>query len=256
MASATPHTITLRGDPIASEAISAAASAIKPGMLCEINSSGKIRPHSVAGGRAIASFAREMDIIGAGIDDIYDDGDTVLYSIFRPGDWVYALLKDEANVALGAFLESDGAGALQPLDTAVSAQASVTLGTGNAAVKFTAANPGVSGNDVQVQILAATAATATVTVTGNLIQIKPNSTTPGTTDLASTVVTLVNGDVAARALVVASNPGTGGSAIVSPVAATNLSGGAETVGKAVARTLEAVDGTGLTGPVRIKVEVL
>lgn len=113
MAASTPHTITLRGDPIASEARAKAAEAIKPGMLVEVHSDGTLKKHATADAPCAAAFAREMDIAGGGIDDVYEDGDTVLYSVFRPGDWVYAFLVDEGNVAVGALLGSDGAGALK-----------------------------------------------------------------------------------------------------------------------------------------------
>lgn len=113
MAASAPHTITLRGDPIASEARAKASEAIRPGMLVELHTDGTLKKHATADAPCAPSFAREMDIAGGGIDDIYEDGDTVLYSTFRPGDWVYALLVDEGNVAVGALLGSDGAGALK-----------------------------------------------------------------------------------------------------------------------------------------------
>lgn len=258
MAASAPHTITLRGDPIASEARAKASENIKPGMLVELHSDGSLKKHSLAGGRGSSAFAREMDIAGGSIDDVYEDGDTVLYSIFRPGDWVYGFLAAGSDVGIGALLESDGVGALRSADAASGARATLTVGAGNAAVKFDAVGAGVAGNDITIEVVAATAATATVTVTDRAIVIKPNSTTPGTTDTAATVVTLINGDAQARALVVASNPGTGASAIVSPVAAQNLAGGADTTGHPVVKALEAVDNNpGVGGAaVRIKVEVL
>lgn len=113
MAASTPNTITLRGDPIASEARAKASEAIKPGMLVQLHTDGTLKKHATAGAKTNASFAREPDIFGGNIDDAYEDGDTVLYSVYRPGDWVYAWLEDEGNVAVGALLQSDGAGALE-----------------------------------------------------------------------------------------------------------------------------------------------
>lgn len=115
MAASTPHTITLRGDPIASEARAKASEAIKPGMLVQLHTDGTLKKHATAKAATAAAFAREMDIAGGSIDDAYDDGDTVLFSTFRPGDWVYAWLKAGNDVAVGALLESGGDGSLQAL---------------------------------------------------------------------------------------------------------------------------------------------
>lgn len=252
-----PKTIILRGDPRIGEAASATSAAIKPGMLIERTSAGTVRKHSVAGGLAQRLFALEQGYVGAYIDDAYGDAEQVTFGSCKGGDQINAWVPaNAAALVIGDYVESNGDGTLRKADSAVAAQAALTLGTGNAAVKFTAADPGPNGNDISIEILAATAATATVAVTGNAIQIKPNSTTPGTTDLASTVVTLVNTDVNARALVVASNPGTGGSAIVSPVAATKLAGGSDTSGKPVAQVIEAIDNSANASPARVKVEVL
>lgn len=118
MASSTPHTITLRGDPIASEARAKASEAIKPGMLVELHTDGTLKKHATAKAQANASFVREPDIFGGSVDDTYDDGDTVLFSTFRPGDWVWAWLVDEGNVAVGALLESAGDGSLRAVTAA------------------------------------------------------------------------------------------------------------------------------------------
>ncbi len=252
-----PKTIILRGNPRIGEAPAATSAAIKPGMLIERTSAGTVRKHSTAGGRAANLYALEQGYVGGYIDDAYLDGEQVTFGACYSGDQINAWVSaNAAALVIGDFVESNGDGTVRKSDSATAAQASLTIGTGNAAVKFTAATPGPDGNDITIEVVAATAATATVTVTGNAIQIKPNSTTPGTTDLASTVVTLVNGDVFARALVVASNPGTGGSAIVSPVAVTPLAGGADTFGTAIAQVIEAKDNSAVGSPARVKVEVL
>lgn len=259
MAASAPHTILLRGDPDASEeAVAATGAAIKPGMLLELTTAGTYQKHATAGGPGSKIFAREMDIAGGSIDDTYEDGDTVLAWNCRQGHRVYAWLAAGNDVGIGALLESNGDGSLRALNDAEAARASLTIGTSNAAVTFRAVAPGPEGNDIQIQYLAATAATATVTVTGNLIQIKPDSTTPGTTDQANDIVTLVNGDAQASALVTAIAGGTGASAVTTPVAATNLTGGAATSGHVIAKALEAVDNDPGSGgaATRIKVEVL
>ena len=116
-----PKTILLRGRP-ASEEGAANAASIYPGMLVERMTTGKLRPHSSAAGVASALFARENETLGKSIDTIYASGDNVLMWNCVKGDWVYAYLKNGENVAVGAFLESDGAGALK----------ATTHGTGSA----------------------------------------------------------------------------------------------------------------------------
>lgn len=125
MASQFPNTITLKGDPQGREGI--ATVAVTPGMLLQVgartaaavaaqdNRILSVAPHATAGGDGTAAFAREPDIFGGSIDTVYAIGDTVLYSEFRKGDMVYAFLEDEANVAVGALLQSNGAGAFEPV---------------------------------------------------------------------------------------------------------------------------------------------
>lgn len=110
----TPKTVVLGGDPIGREAV-AANGPIKPGMLLALTSAAAVRPHNVAGG-AGALFAREMELIGNSIDDDYETGDRVLYCAARKGDRFYALLAAGNDVAIGAELQSDGAGALEAVD--------------------------------------------------------------------------------------------------------------------------------------------
>lgn len=118
----TPKTIILKGDPLAGEAAAATAN-IKPGMLIELTSAGKVQPHSTAGsvgvGQGVASktFAKEADYVGDGIDDTYEADERVPYYTARPGDEIYAFLSYGENVAIGDYLESDGAGALEALES-------------------------------------------------------------------------------------------------------------------------------------------
>lgn len=111
MASNKPKNILLSGDPVVYEAVGSGA--IKPGHLLKLQSTGKVAVHGTAAGAAAAIFAREEEYTGGGIDTAYADGDQVGYYACRPGDRVYAWLETGNNVAIGAFLESDGAGGLQ-----------------------------------------------------------------------------------------------------------------------------------------------
>lgn len=113
----TPKTILLSGHGIQREAI--AAGAITPGMLIARNSDGEVAAHSVAGGLAQLSFAKEYDLTGKTIDDAYAADDQVVYEIVAPGSHVYALLATGEEVQTGDFLVSKGTGALAALDDAV-----------------------------------------------------------------------------------------------------------------------------------------
>ena len=123
MAKTAPSTITLKGDPQGREGLCTDA-VITPGMLLAVSAQPAgvssmgdsrilgVRPHNVESGSASAAFAREPDIFGGTIDTEYAVGDTVLYSEFRKGDMVYALLAAGNDVAVGALLESAGDGTL------------------------------------------------------------------------------------------------------------------------------------------------
>lgn len=157
MAASTPHTITLRGDPIASEARAKASEALKPGHLVQLHTDGTLKKHATAKAATQAAFVREMDIAGGTIDDTYEDSDTVLYSIFRPGDWVYAWLKAGNDVALGGLLESAGDGTLQLL-TAQSQSGTTPFAVTAGGVPIARAleavdnDPGTGGAAVRVKV--------------------------------------------------------------------------------------------------------
>lgn len=111
-----PKKIILRGDPIRKEAPVGAS--VIPGMLVAFDPVlEELIPHGVAGGNAAPAFAVEQDFLGKTIDDPYVVGpgghDRAQYVISRQGDEIYAFLAPGENVAKGAFLESDGLGALQ-----------------------------------------------------------------------------------------------------------------------------------------------
>lgn len=87
-----------------------ALGAITPGMLIE-RAAGGVQAHGTAASNAAPAFAFERELTGGGIDDAYATDDTVLFGIAQPGVEVYAVVS--GSVALGDFLESDGAGGLR-----------------------------------------------------------------------------------------------------------------------------------------------
>lgn len=110
MTSATdPKTIELYGYGCQHEAL--ALGAITPGMLVE-RAAGGVQVHSTPGENANPHFANEFGMTGETIDDAYAADDQVIFTTYSPGSGVYAWLADTENVTEGAFLASDGAGAL------------------------------------------------------------------------------------------------------------------------------------------------
>ncbi len=257
------NTILLKGRGVRKEATSAAA--IQPGYLVELDSTGKVQKHSTAGGSASPSFAPENELLGKEITVAWPSGEQTTYETMSPGDEILAVLAaSAAAIIIGDYLQSAGDGTLRIIPADVSGvRAKLTLGSGDAAVEFEANQVGENGNDITIEYLTATAATHTVVVTGVNIVIKPDDTTPGTTDQAQDIVALVNASAEASALVVARNgdSGDGTAAVVEPVAETNLAGGVATTANAlpnstVARAIEAVDNSGGGTEVFIKTEIV
>ena len=91
----------------------ATAVAITPGYLLEITSTGAVQAHSGEGQTVLPMFAIEDSLQGKGITDDYAVSSQVQVWIPQRGDIVYALLSNGESVAIGALLESDGAGKLQ-----------------------------------------------------------------------------------------------------------------------------------------------
>lgn len=127
-----PKTILLKGDPLQKIA-KATAVAITPGYLLQYDSTaGQVEAHATAGGRAAKLFAIENALQGKEIGDDYDASGQVQYICARPGDEVYAWLKDGQNVASGIYLESNGDGTLREVvDVDVTDSASTVVQTSN-----------------------------------------------------------------------------------------------------------------------------
>lgn len=90
-----------------------AESAITPGMLVELTSTGTVQPHSTAEGDAIPAFALEDELQGNDIDDAYSAGDQVQIWVPQRGEEVYAILANGYDVDIGDWLASNGNGYLR-----------------------------------------------------------------------------------------------------------------------------------------------
>jgi len=106
--------IALLGEPIQTEDW-AAAEAITPGMLVNINGSGLLIKQATAAADCAHMYAMERDEMGDDIDVAYAIGDTVKVGCFHAGMRVNAFIASGQNIALGAYLESAGGGAFRVL---------------------------------------------------------------------------------------------------------------------------------------------
>jgi len=110
----TVKTIVLKGNDLVVRKESIALGTITPGMLVERTSTG-IQAHSGAAKAAANAFAVENEVVGKGISDNYATSDTVLFGVCPSGVEIYAVVS--GSIAIGDFLESDGAGGLRKAAT-------------------------------------------------------------------------------------------------------------------------------------------
>jgi len=102
------------GSFIHNQALSAAGSAIVPGMLVEEIAAGTVQEHSTAAANAQKLFALTNTSNGGTIDDAYAVGETVRYGAGHSGQEVFALLAASATaVIIGTALESAGDGTVR-----------------------------------------------------------------------------------------------------------------------------------------------
>ena len=124
MSASTPHTILLRvndTDRYIFEEIADAA--LTPGEFLEFEATGSLGPEGTAGAAGLPMVCVENPYLDPSvtptdaIDTDWAAGASARYVIPQRGDIVYAWLAAAANVAKGASLEGDGAGALQAVTT-------------------------------------------------------------------------------------------------------------------------------------------
>lgn len=96
------------------EELTATAVAITPGMLVEATSTEETcQAHSAESGNVLPMFAVEDEMQGKGIGDNYAASAKIQVWIPGRGDIVLAIIEDGTTIAIGDFLESNGAGLLQ-----------------------------------------------------------------------------------------------------------------------------------------------
>ena len=94
-----------------------ASADIYPGMLLEVQTTGKVRAHNTADNPVGPAIALEDELQGKGIDEKYVDGDKVQVWYPQVGDQAYMILKDGQDIAIGAVLQSNGDGTLKAAGT-------------------------------------------------------------------------------------------------------------------------------------------
>lgn len=91
-----------------------AASSITPGMIVEITSANKVKPHATSQGNVTPKMvAIEDELQGNGIEDKYSSGDKVNLWTLLPGEEFYGILADGEDVSIGDALASNGDGMLK-----------------------------------------------------------------------------------------------------------------------------------------------
>lgn len=101
---------------------------IYPGYLLELSSTaGDVLLNNGASIAVPRLYAVEDDLQGNDIDDVYASGERVQLVAALPGDFINAVLADGENVAVGAELESNGAGQLQANTSAGEAVCAIAM---------------------------------------------------------------------------------------------------------------------------------
>ena len=91
-----------------------ANAAIKPGMVVELMTTGKVRAHATSGGHVLPMIALEDELQGKGIDDAYAATDPVQVWVPVRGEIFYGIVADgQLGVQKGDFLTSNGDGTLR-----------------------------------------------------------------------------------------------------------------------------------------------
>lgn len=97
-----------------------AASAVSPGELVQLNSTGLALRHATALARAAPMFAIENEIFGKGVEVDYAAGDRVLIEHCDSGMEVNVMIPaNAAAIVIGDYLESAGDGTLRKKTTGV-----------------------------------------------------------------------------------------------------------------------------------------
>ena len=98
--------------PFTYEEYEANAEEIYPGMLIQVNSSGKVILHDTLGGKGEAMFAHEDALQGRTVSTIYEADDVVGCILPSQGCEVFARIQDAQDISEGDPLMSGGDGTL------------------------------------------------------------------------------------------------------------------------------------------------
>jgi len=108
----------INGQSIHEEALSAAASAIKPGHLIEELAAGTVQEHSGTALNAQKLFALADPTLGKTIDDVYAVASLVRFGAFSSGQKVFGRVAvGSVAIVKGDALQSNGDGTVEKLVT-------------------------------------------------------------------------------------------------------------------------------------------
>lgn len=138
-----------------------------------------------------------------------------------------------ASITAGQEVQSDANGKAIPLAETNGAKAAAVIGSGTSEVQVTALEEGDEGNYITIQFVDPGGVSATLTVTvlaGNVINVALGRAASAINSTAANVISAINSDSDAAALVVADNGagGTTGAGLVAAHAAVPLTGGLDT----------------------------
>ena len=148
------NTITVKGVPVRYEYVVNAA--LTPGHLCEMMSTGKVRPHATAGGAAEKLFALGDENQGGEIGTAYTADNIGLFGIFKPGDVAYMLLANGETAAIGSKLESYGDGTLRIVvadSSALTVEVGSLIGVALEAVDMSGSSAADPNGRIKVRIM-------------------------------------------------------------------------------------------------------
>ncbi len=139
--------------PFTYEEYKANAEEIYPGHLIQVNSSNKVIPHDMIGGKGEAMFAQEDALQGKNVATIYAADNIVGCILPGKGCEVYARIQDAQDISIGDPLMSGGDGTLIIVADTSGADADEVIAYAAEDIDATASNTPAIGTLGRVRIV-------------------------------------------------------------------------------------------------------
>lgn len=214
---------------------------IKPGYLLYLNSSDKVLPHNVAGGRWNRMVAKEDALQGKTTSNTYSDGDIVMIHQAIPGEMVQMRIPSgAATIAIGDRVMSNGDG------TVIIYPSNGSKLYSNSAVSATLLNTG-AGSDTPFSL--SYTIPANFLKAGDIIKVRAIGTTPLTngTDTFTFKIKVGSNVICATSAVDMANDDDFDMEAVMLVTAIGASGSYVAGGTGIAKGTALANGTAATG---------